>query len=59
MSASALKDAVATYVDREPDWMRQGNDPKALMENVAGEYGISYADLRDAILDHFTPLGAG
>lgn len=59
MTISKLQRAVDDYIKREPKWMRKGNDPMALMKNVAGEHGLTYAELRNAILDHFTTLGAG
>ena len=55
----SLKDAIETYMHKEPKWLEAGGDPQALMRKVAADSGLTYDTLRDGILDHCTTLGAG
>lgn len=54
-----LQQALTQYVEKEPMWMQGGGDPKALMEKVASDNGVTFPDLRNTILDHYTTQGAG
>lgn len=54
-----LQTAVAEYAEKEPAWMQSGGCPRALMEKVATDHGLTFGDLCGAILDHFDLMGAG
>ena len=48
-----IQKAVETYMQREAAAMKtqQGADHRVILREVADEYGLTYKDLREAVID--------